>query len=129
MKFATKLLLAAGIAAMPFASAFAANGCKNPNTDFDQVYCYTKLYTQADADLNTAYKSLVGKLDAAGRSALKTSELAWIKQRNAACTQTQNGDILVNLDCTVDQTTQRTNWINDRVRECTASACMIDKLK
>ena len=49
MKTFAKILLAAGIAALPAAPAFAASACSNPNSDFDQVYCYTKLFIQADS--------------------------------------------------------------------------------
>ncbi len=128
MKFLARLLTATACA-LGAGSAMAANGCKNPNTDFDQVYCYTKLFTQADADLNTAYGNLRKKLDKDGQAMLKTSELAWIKQRNGQCAENRGSEILVNLDCTVDQTTARTNWLNDRLRECTAAACQNDKLK
>ena len=129
MKKRTQFLLVAAALALPMGSALAASGCKNPNTDFDQVYCYTKLFIQADADLNTAYGNLRKKLDKDGQSKLKTSELAWIKQRNGACAENRGSEILVNLDCTVDQTTARTNWLNDRLRECTATACMNEKLQ
>jgi len=129
MKTFAKILLAAGIAALPAAPAFAASACSNPNTDFDQVYCYTKLFIQADADLNVAYKNLVAKLNADGRAALKQGELAWIKTRNGKCTETRSNDILVDLDCSVAQTVSRTNWLNDRLRECSASGCMNEKLK
>ena len=129
MKTFAKILLAAGIAALPVAPALAASACSNPNTDFDQVYCYTKLFIQADADLNVVYKNLVAKLNADGRAALKKSELAWIKTRNGKCTESRSNDILVDLDCTVEQTVSRTNWLNDRLRECSASGCMNEKLK
>lgn len=129
MKIRSQLLLAAAVLALPAGSAFAANGCKNPNSDFDVVYCYSKLYMQADADLNKVYGDLRKKLDKDGQAMLKTSELAWIKQRNAQCAENRGTEILVNLDCTVDQTTQRTNWLSDRLRECTAAACKNEKLQ
>jgi len=110
-------------------SALAANACSNPSSDFDQVYCYTKLFMQADADLNASYKNLLPKLNNEGRAALRKSEVAWIKQRNGKCAESRGGDVLVNLECTVEQTVSRTNWLNDRVRECTASGCMNEKLQ
>ncbi|HEY4374841.1 MAG TPA: lysozyme inhibitor LprI family protein [Burkholderiales bacterium] len=128
MKIRSQLLIAAAALALPMASAFAANGCKAPNSDFDQVYCYSKLFMQADADLNKVYGDLRKKLDKEGQNLLKTSELAWIKERNGKCAENRGTEILVNLDCTVDQTTQRTNWLSDRLRECTAAACKNEKL-
>jgi uncharacterized protein YecT (DUF1311 family) len=129
MKTTLKLLLAATTLALPMTSALAASACSNPSSDFDQVYCYAKLFMQADTDLNVAYKNLVSKLNPDGRAALKKSELAWIKTRNGQCTETRASDILVNLDCTVEQTVSRTHWLGDRLRECSASGCMNEKLQ
>ncbi|HEX4330338.1 MAG TPA: lysozyme inhibitor LprI family protein [Burkholderiales bacterium] len=129
MKFRTQLLLAAATLALPMSAAFAANGCTAPNSDFDQVYCYSKLYMQADADLNKVYGDLRKKLDKDGQAKLKATELAWIKQRNGKCAENRGTEILVNLDCTVDETTKRTNWLSDRLRECTAAACKNEKIQ
>jgi len=130
MKIRSQLLLALAVCAVPAGSAFAAvDGCKNPNSDFDQVYCYTKLFIQTDADLNKVYGELRKKLDKDGQTKLRTSELAWIKQRNGKCAENRGTEILVNLDCTVDETAARTNWLSDRLRECTAAACKNEKIQ
>jgi len=129
MRKLAQLLLAGAALALPMTSALAANACSNPSSDFDQVYCLSKLYMQADTDLNTAYKQLLPKLDNEGRAALRKSELAWIKQRNGQCAEKRGDDILVNLDCTVAQTVARTNWLGDRLRECGAAGCMNEKLR
>jgi uncharacterized protein YecT (DUF1311 family) len=36
--------------------------CDKTTTDYDVVYCGTKIYLQADKELNDAYQKLVGKL-------------------------------------------------------------------
>jgi uncharacterized protein YecT (DUF1311 family) len=129
MKTFAKLLIAAGIAVLPAAPALAANACNNPGSDFDQVYCYTKLFMVADADLNAAYKKLAAKLNKGSRAALKSSEVAWIKSRNQSCAENRGNEIVVNLNCTVDQTAARTNWLAERSRECSASSCKSEKFE
>lgn len=84
---------------------------------------------QADTELNEAYKKLVGKLDAAGTKLLKEGELAWIKTRNQDCSETRPNKILLNLACATRTTVARTQFLNDRYRECASTGCMPSKLR
>jgi uncharacterized protein YecT (DUF1311 family) len=60
--------------------------CANAQTQMELNDCQAREYKRADAALNTAYKQLMAKVEDAGeRNALKASQLAWIKYRDANC--------------------------------------------
>jgi uncharacterized protein YecT (DUF1311 family) len=81
--------LAAGLIVARLASAQTAEDCGNqPGTsttrDIDQ--CYHRVYQQADAELNTVYRQLTGKLsDPSERQLLQEAEPAWIQYRDKQC--------------------------------------------
>jgi len=103
--------------------------CIKTTSDYDVVYCGTKLYLQADKDLNDVYHQLVGKLNTDGKQLLKTGQLAWIETRNHQCTETRGNTILVDLDCAARTTVERTQFLTDRQRECLSTGCMNSKLR
>ena len=103
--------------------------CIKTTSDYDVVYCGTKLYLQADKDLNDVYHQLVGKLNTDGKQLLKTGQLAWIETRNHQCTETRGNTILVDLDCATRTTVERTQFLTDRQRECLSTGCMNSKLR
>ena len=103
--------------------------CEKTKTDYDVVYCGTKIYLQADKELNDAYQKLVGKLNAEGKKNLKAGQLAWIDARNKQCTEGRADAILVDLDCATHTTVERTQFLNDRHRECVSAGCMNSKLR
>lgn len=94
-------------------SAFAADNCKNPQSQLAMNVCAAKDYEREDVRLNQNYKDLVGKLDAERKSQLKEVQLAWIKFRDMQCdfdsTQYQGGTIysLVHSSCLLQMTKQR----------------------
>ncbi len=103
--------------------------CDNPRDDFDDLYCLNRIYVQADADLNEAYKKLVGRLDDDGRKILKKSQNAWIRDRNSRCSYRDDRGFFVNIRCAADRTIERTNFLNDRYRECISSGCLNSRLE
>ena len=103
--------------------------CDKTTTDYDVVYCGTKIYLQADKELNDAYQKLVSKLNTDGKKVLKTGQLAWIEIRNQQCTEKRRNDILVDLDCATRTTVERTQFLTDRYRECISAGCMNSKLR
>ena len=109
-------------------SAQAQADCANTMTDFDDVYCYAKEYIAADDDLNAAYKTLTGKLNADEKAALKKSQLAWMKTRNDECGETSSDGYAVSLSCAIDFTATRTQFLADRTAECDAGKCDAAKL-
>ena len=115
--------LVVSLAAMP-----ARADCSTSKNDFEDVYCYAKIYIDADNDLNHAYKALVAKLDADQKKALKQGQLGWMKSRNDHCGQTDSDGYYVDLSCAVDTTRDRTKFLRDRKAECEAGSCDAGKL-
>src|SRR5690349_21907885 len=119
-------LLIAGLA-IPLGSASARADCGAKN-EFEDVYCYAKQYIASDDALNVTYKALVAKLNDKEKAALKKSQLAWIKKRNAECGSTDSEGYSVDLSCAVDFTDNRTQFLKDHQAECDAGKCDADKL-
>jgi uncharacterized protein YecT (DUF1311 family) len=109
-------------------AAVAHADCDRPKNDFDDLYCLDKVYIQSDKDLNDEYAKLSKQLDANGKSALKHGQLAWIKTRNDQCSSKDDRGFWVNLDCATQTTIARTQFLQDRNRECASAGCMPSKL-
>lgn len=108
--------------------ALANSACDKPRDDFDGLYCMNKVYQEADAELNSNYKKLMAKLDAAGSAALKKGQLAWMEERNSSCSKKDSQGFFVNLNCATKQTISRAQFLQDRYRECVSSGCQNSKL-
>jgi uncharacterized protein YecT (DUF1311 family) len=119
----TAMLLCASSAAL------ANSACDKPKSDFDGLYCLNKVYQEADKELNTNYQSLSTRLDAEGKKALKSGQLNWIQGRNENCSRREGRGFFVNLQCATDTTIERSQFLQDRVRECNSSGCQNSKLK
>jgi uncharacterized protein YecT (DUF1311 family) len=119
--------LIAGLA-LHLGGGAAQADCSTSKNEFEDVYCYAKIYIDSDNDLNAAYKALTPKLDADAKSVLKKSQLAWMKKRNDECGQTDSDGYYVDLSCAVDKTRQRTQFLRDRQSECEAGKCDLDKM-
>mgnify|MGYP003418433548 FL=1 len=63
-----------------------ADNCENARNTYDDIYCTNKIYASADADLNKNYQQLRTKLTNTQQKVLKKSQLAWIRHRDAECT-------------------------------------------
>ncbi|MFC3579490.1 lysozyme inhibitor LprI family protein [Sphingomonas hylomeconis] len=124
----TALCLSLPAGALPMAPA-QRSSCDNPTSDFDNVYCERKVYMQADSELNTAYAKLRAKLGPADRTAVLRSQRAWIRERDGACNRTDDENIKIDLVCAKRMTIDRTNWLNDRLRECSSSGCRSSRLR
>lgn len=113
-----------------FGTAQAQQGCNLPRGSFDQVYCQAKVLIRADDELNATYQKLLKRLNAAGQATLRQTQRAWLAGRDTDCVQydTDKGD-LISADCAVDKTTERLNFLNDRLRECLSSGCQISRLR
>ena len=109
-------------------STFANSACDKPRNDFDGLYCLNKVYQEADKELNDTYKKLNGKLDSAGRKTLKAGQLAWMRERNQNCSRHEGDQFYVNLDCAAATTIKRSQFLQDRLRECVSSGCQNSKL-
>ncbi len=66
--------------------------CKNGST-YDIVMCVDRLVKKWDERLNLAYKKLAGMTgEASRRTALKKSQILWLKFRDANCTWYDTGE-------------------------------------
>lgn len=108
-------------------SAWADN-CDNARNDFDEFYCKDKLYLQADRDLNQAYGALMKALQPSARSTLKSVQLEWMRQRDNACIDKKDDEIVLYVNCRLKRTINQTNFLNDRLRECNSTGCQPSKL-
>jgi len=115
------LLCAAG-------AAQANSACDKPKNDFDGLYCLNKVYQEADKELNDNYGKLAGKLDADGKARLKAGQLQWIRQRNDRCSKNEGDAFYVNLECATETTIKRSQFLQDRTRECVSAGCQNSKL-
>ena len=120
--------LAVGFVLIVAATGSYAAGCAKPRNAFDQVYCAGNLFSQADRDLNAGYTSLRGHLNAAQKESLKQGQVAWIKTRDAECSEEKSTGYFVNLDCAVEKTQSRLAFLKERERECLSTGCSNDKL-
>jgi uncharacterized protein YecT (DUF1311 family) len=106
----------------------ANSACDKPKNDFDGLYCLNKVYQEADKELNENYKLLASKVDSNVKKALKSSQLAWISDRNSRCSETRGNSFLVGLDYAATTTIKRSQFLQDRLRECNSSGCQNIKL-
>ena len=120
------LLLLAFLALSPLQSrAHAQTSCNYPVGTFDQVYCVNKVTLQADAEMNTVYQKLLRKLSTSAQQTLRQTQRAWMAQRDHDCVD----GYTVYVSCAHDLTVTRLNFLNDRLRECTAAGCQPSKLR
>ena len=108
--------------------SWGAQNCDKPVNDFDGLYCLTKVYLEADKELNNSYAKLTKRLNTSQKSKLKRGQLAWIRERNDQCSYNNNEGFFVNMDCATRTTTERVKFLNDRLRECAAGSCRNSRL-
>jgi uncharacterized protein YecT (DUF1311 family) len=103
--------------------SISADNCDNIKEGFDGLYCLQKVFFQADKELNESYKKLNGMIDSQTKRKLKESQLSWISERNAECSWKDERGSFVNMECAKNKTISRTNFLNDRIRECKSTGC------
>ena len=108
--------------------SWGAQNCDKPVNDFDGLYCLTKVYLEADKELNNSYSKLNKFLSSTQKSKLKRGQLAWMRDRNDQCSYHDEGGFYVNMDCATRTTIKRVNFLNERARECSAGSCRDSRL-
>ena len=103
-------------------SAYA--DCSSTNNPFDDIYCQIQVFHQMDHQLNTDYAALHKMLNSSQQKSLRASEITWIKDRNSQCTQSDGGWDYVSMDCAVDMTNKRDQFIQQLQRECSSTGCV-----
>ncbi|WP_447748018.1 lysozyme inhibitor LprI family protein [Pseudomonas nicosulfuronedens] len=116
--------LAAGLLSADLALA----ACEKPRNAFDSVYCLSTEYAQVDRELNNEFGTLRKMLNDGQKAALKKSQIAWIKERDAQCSYERDGGYFVNLQCAVGKTNERLTVLRERERECQSTGCVDSKL-
>ncbi|WP_207884394.1 lysozyme inhibitor LprI family protein [Pseudomonas sp. 30_B] len=116
--------LAAGLLGANLAMA----ACEKPRNAFDSVYCLSTEYAQVDRELNQEFGTLRKLLNDGQKAALKKSQIAWIKDRDAQCSYERDDGYFVNLQCAVDKTNERLDVLRERERECQSTGCVEAKL-
>lgn len=106
----------------------ALAACEKPRNAFDSVYCLSTEYAQVDRELNNEFGTLRKMLNDGQKAALKKSQIAWIKDRDAQCSYEHDGGYFVNLQCAVDKTNERLAVLRERERECQSTGCVDAKL-
>ncbi|MDH1010415.1 lysozyme inhibitor LprI family protein [Pseudomonas nicosulfuronedens] len=106
----------------------ALAACEKPRNAFDSVYCLSTEYAQVDRELNNEFGTLRKMLNDGQKAALKKSQIAWIKDRDAQCSYERDGGYFVNLQCAVDKTNERLVVLRERERECQSTGCVDSKL-
>ena len=98
--------------------------CANAQTTAEIAECAGKEYKKADSELNKVYRQLMEKLDDPGhKSALKESEVAWLKYRDSNCDfesyLNRGGTIypIVNTGCRTRMTQARTSELKEMLKE------------
>jgi uncharacterized protein YecT (DUF1311 family) len=114
--------------ALQLGSSVARAECDDTQSEFDDVYCYAKVYIESDNDLNDAYKAITSGLDTDAKSVLKKSQRAWMQKRNEECSQTDSDGYYVDLSCAVDFTRNRTQFLRDRAAECEGGQCDLARM-
>lgn len=83
-----------------------APGQRKCETSDEPLACETEDYEAADAALNAAYKQVMGRLSAEGKTRLRADQRAWIKQRDDDC-EAQMGAARM-VSCKTDRAITRT---------------------
>ncbi len=122
------LVLLASAAFMLPTLSWGAQNCDKPINDFDGLYCLTKVYLEADKELNNSYDKLNKRLNTKQKATLKRGQLAWMRERNDRCSYHDEDGFYVNMRCATRTTTERVNFLNERVRECNAGSCRESRL-
>jgi uncharacterized protein YecT (DUF1311 family) len=64
--------------------------CKAAGTGVDQANCLNFAAKKADADLNNAYRRIIGMLATGDRQKLQSAERTWLTYRNQTCAAERN---------------------------------------
>lgn len=108
------------------ASAALADNCDQPNlTGFDSVYCFAKVYIGEDARMGDNYQTMRSLLNAGNFATLRQAQRNWLAYRDRTC---MTGPTTVNVDCALNLTRTRANFLQARVTECRSVGCAISRL-
>lgn len=110
------ILLALALAASPQLDRCLDSGAAARGNNQAMAACFAADHKRADDRLNRAYRAALRRLPASRRAALRTSERAWIRQRDATCARTLGPDkgLIQRVNypaCLTRETDRRTAWL------------------
>jgi uncharacterized lipoprotein YbaY len=106
------------------ASAPAATGCANANTQAALNDCASQDFLAAGADYGASYQALSARLSAGSKTALRSTQKAWLAYRTAACSFESSGlqggsaQAMVRSQCAARMTRARAAELG-RLARCT----------
>jgi uncharacterized protein YecT (DUF1311 family) len=101
-------------------SALARGICDESTTPSEKKRCLSTQLGQADKKLNKVYSDLMKSIKSADtKASLKNTEQAWIKYRDATCSENGTPEV----DCLQERTRERTKYLSERLMECKAGKC------
>lgn len=109
-------------------AAGAGQDCDQARNEFDRFACLHQANQAAEQALGASYQELILLLDADGRARLRSHQLAWIRTRNAQCSQRKGTSVLVDPHCLTEVTEARIRFLQERIGECKGAGCRTDKL-
>lgn len=109
-------------------AAWAGEDCDQAQSDFDRYACLHRANQAAEQALGASYQELILLLDADGRARLRSHQLAWLRTRNAQCSQRKGTSVLIDPRCLTEVTEARTRFLQERIGECKGAGCRTDKL-
>ena len=109
-----------------FPTVGLADNCDQDNlTGFDSVYCFSKIYLGEDDRLNSNYATLREFLNSGQRSTLLEAQRSWIAYRDNNC---MTAPTTVNVDCALNVTRARADFLQAHITECRTVGCAISRL-
>jgi uncharacterized protein YecT (DUF1311 family) len=121
-----RTVVLAGMCAALWSSGATAAPCDAPKPGFDSVYCFAKIYMALDQQLNENYRALIAAIPSGQQSVLRDSQRGWISARDRKCYDF--GTSSVNINCALDTTRQRVQFLSDRAAECRSVGCNIVRM-
>ena len=110
------------VAAVLCMSVVANASCKKPSDSYEATYCSAKMFLALDDELNDIYKELRSLVSPDMQKKLKAVQLEWIEYRNGQCEYMGT----INLTCNNEVTTNRIEYMRQRVREIKAGQARND---
>lgn len=95
----------------PLIAAHAAD-CSSAVTDTERADCIGQELRAADKTINEIYQSLRASRDDAGKSALRSEQIKWLKQRDQACQS-------------ASKETDREKWFADLLTDFSKTVCVV----
>ncbi len=110
-------------------TAVTAAYCDKINNVVDELYCKNEIFSQVDNSLTIYYRALMKLINHEQGVLLKAAQREWVERRNHLCVVKHGGVESIDPRCAVDETLERTKFLNERYLECKSVGCLDYKFK